>query len=179
MRPYSRRLLCVPAASLLALSLLALNQTTAWATQWKWVGPGGVVQYSDQPPPPSIPSRNILQHPEAQSATLPVRAASTASQAGAASSPKQSPPMTELEKKIAEKKKAEQAAQEDAKRLQQQAQAQQRQQNCLQAQRQLQVIDSGQRMMQIDAQGQRYFLDDAQRAAERSRVMALIAQYCR
>ncbi|OIQ69367.1 hypothetical protein GALL_490360 [mine drainage metagenome] len=33
--------------------------------------------------------------------------------------------------------------------------------------------------MQIDAQGQRYFLDDAQRAAERSRVMALIAQYCR
>ncbi|MGE0073021.1 MAG: DUF4124 domain-containing protein [Thiomonas sp.] len=147
----------------------ALLPQWALAVQWKWRDAQGVMHYSDQPPPASIPPRDILQRPAQSAVAVPP------------STPAASQPLgpTELEKKIAEKNKAEQAAQEQAKRQQQQAQALIDQQNCLQAQQQLRVIDSGQRLTQIDAQGQRVFLDDAQRAAERARVSALIAQYCR
>ncbi len=158
----------------LAATALALASPGAGAAQWKWVGPGGVVQYSDQPPPPGIAPRDILQRPAGGSTPTPAPAASSA-QTGAAPAPAP----TELEKKIAEKKKAEDKAREDAQRLQREVQAQQMGQNCLQAQRQLQLIDSGQRLARLDAQGNRYFLDDSQRAAERARVMALITQYCR
>ncbi|WP_298289329.1 DUF4124 domain-containing protein [Thiomonas sp.] len=160
--------LCRVCLSAAVLASALLLPQWAVAAQWKWRDAQGVTHYSDQPPPASIPARDILQRP-AQTA------AAAAPGAPAASHPAGP---TELEKKIAEKNKAEQAAQEQAKRQQQQAQALVDQQNCLQAQQQLRVIDSGQRLTQIDAQGQRVFLDDAQRAAERARVSALIAQYC-
>lgn len=163
-----------PRAAAFSLVLLLVTPS-AFAVQWKWVDAQGVVHYSDQPPPPTVPARNILQRPHRPVSTEPV-----ANPANAASTQVTKPAASSaLEKKIAEKKAAEQAAQEQAMARQQQELALQNQQNCLQAQRELQILDSGQRMMQIDAQGQRVFMDDAQRAAERARVSALIAQYCR
>jgi hypothetical protein len=173
MPPQSRSLSPILATTALAL---AFCLPCANAAQWKWIGPGGVIQYSDQPPPAGIAAHDILQRPAAQSVAAPPPAASTASGGPSAAA---SQAQTALERKIAEKKQAAQKAKEDAQRLQQAIQAQQMQQNCLQAQRQLQLIDSGQRIAQLDAQGNRYFLSDSQRAAQRAQALALIAQYCR
>ncbi|MGC9163011.1 MAG: DUF4124 domain-containing protein [Thiomonas sp.] len=157
------------AAVTLALSALLLGPG-AVAAQWKWVDAQGVVHYSDQPPPLTVPARSILQRPA--QATVPPQPQAPA--------PADAKVQTggDLEKKIAEKKSAEQAAQEQAKLRQQQEQALLNQQNCVQAQRQLQILDSGQRMVQIDAQGQRVVMDDALRAQQRAQALALIAQYC-
>lgn len=168
-------------SALLAVSALTAALAlapSAEAAQWKWRDTNGVVHYSDQPPPASIPSRDILQKPSAVSAVISPPANPSAAQPQAGSSA-QTQAASELEKKIEAKKKADQAAQEQAKLQQQQAQALQNQQNCLQAQQQLSVLDSGQRMVQVDAQGQRVIMDDAQRAAERARIAGLMAQYCR
>lgn len=158
------------AAVTLALSALLLG-SGAVAAQWKWVDAQGVVHYSDQPPPPTVPARSILLRPAQGAMPLQAQAPAPADAKAQASSA--------LEKKIAEKKSAEQAAQEQARLRQQQEQALLNQQNCVQAQRQLQILDSGQRMVQLDAQGQHVVMDDAQRAQQRAQAMALIAQYCR
>lgn len=163
-----------PRAAAFSLALVSMIPS-AFAAQWKWIDAQGVVHYSDQPPPPSVPARNILQRPQRPGGAQPVATPSTAASAHAATPAASSA----LEKKIAEKKAAEHAAQEQDKLRQQQELALQNQQNCLQAQRELQILDSGQRMVQIDAQGQRVVMDDAQRAAQRARISALIAQYCR
>ncbi|MEW6559247.1 MAG: DUF4124 domain-containing protein [Pseudomonadota bacterium] len=160
------------AALAVALPCLLLGQA-AQAAQWKWRDAQGVMHYSDVPPPDNVPARDILQRPAQPSPALV-----QAQPPGTAAS-KPHPAASELEQKIAEKKKAEQEAQAQAKLQQQQAVALQNQQNCMQAQQQLQVLDSGQRMVQIDAQGQRVIMDDAQRNAERARIANLISQYCR
>ena len=151
----------------------------AQAAQWKWRDASGVIQYSDQPPPATIPARDILQRPLENGPVVQAPSPQSASQARATGDAAQQQAASELDKKIAEKKKADQAAQEQARLQQQQAQTLQNQQNCLQAQKQLLVVDSGQRMVQIDAQGQRAIMDDAQRAAERARIAGLMSQYCR
>ncbi|WP_245800348.1 DUF4124 domain-containing protein [Thiomonas intermedia] len=179
MRPIAhRRHFRALGRAMLPLFFMAALAPSAQAAQWKWRDASGVVQYSDQPPPGTIPARDILQRPGANGSVAQAPSPQSASQPRAGDATQQQA-ASELDKKIAEKKKADQAAQEQAKLQQQQAQTLQNQQNCLQAQKQLLVVDSGQRMVQIDAQGQRAIMDDAQRAAERARIAGLMSQYCR
>ncbi len=142
--------------------------------QWKWVGPGGVVQYSDQPPPPGTPAKNILSRPAAVTAAPGANAASKPAAQDAAAQA--------LDKKLLEQKQA-QAEQQKAQQAQQAeaaaANARAREQNCLAAQQQLRTLDSGIRIAQVNAQGQREFADEAQRAQMRAQAQAAIEQNCR
>ncbi len=175
--PFAKSRRRILPAAVLALPALLLGVQTAVAAQWKWLDAQGVVHYSDVPPPATVSARNVLQRPT--QIVAPGQTAAPAPSPSSAPASARQPASSELEKKIAEKKSADQAAQEQAQLQQQQEQALQNQQNCLQAQKQLQILDSGQRMVQIDAQGQRNIMDDAQRAAEHARIAGLIAQYCR
>ena len=65
---------------LLGLAALLCLAPAAQA-QWKWLAPSGVVQYSDQPPPPGTPARSILARPTPSSVEQPTAPASGASAA--------------------------------------------------------------------------------------------------
>src|SRR5690606_26411011 len=70
--PHLRR----PSARSLSLVLaLLMSMSSAWA-QWAWRDTNGTVQYSDTPPPSSVPQERLVRQP----------GASAASQSGAAAS---------------------------------------------------------------------------------------------
>ena len=177
--PSVRRLcrVAVPAALFAVANLFAAQTADA---QWKWISPAGVVQYSDLPPPPNIPLKNILAKPAAapMRANAPAASAASGPPTASASVPKvtaQTQATRELQQKLEQDKRAKEAAQ----RLQQEFDAQTRQANCQHAQRQLLTLDSGVRLAEVDAHGNRAFLTDAQRAAQRQQAMAAVASYCR
>ncbi len=166
------------AATLFAVTSVFMAQSAV--AQWKWISPAGVVQYSDLPPPPNIPRKDILSKPAAAPMRANAPAASAASglamaPASASKAAAQTQATRELQQKLEQDKRAKEAAQ----RLQQEFDAQTKQANCQQAQRQLQTLDSGVRLAEVDAHGNRAFLTDAQRAAQRQQAMAAVANFCR
>lgn len=160
---------------LLCLLLLPL-MAVASGPQWKWRDASGQVQYSDRPPPPGIPDKDILQRPVTKAKPIQIVSADApASQPAAAPPP---PPAASAPKVSPEKKKAE----EEQKAKQAAAEAEQRRvraENCQQARARLAEIDSGQRLASTDAKGERVVWDDARRAAERQRVQAIASDSCR
>jgi hypothetical protein len=139
--------------------------------QWKWMSPSGVVQYSDQPPPPDTPNRDILARPTPNSVQQPLPPASGAS-AGAAAAVRAGMA------KAQERQEQQRKAREQAQQLQAQVQAQQRAQLCAQARQQLQTLDSGRRVRQAGANGQLDYLDSAQIQAQRQQAMAAMQSSC-
>ena len=174
--PRTRRL----AGLVLCLAVGALVALPAHA-QWKWKDAAGNVQYSDRPPPPGTPDKDILQRPPGQeirvvqwqngqvvssaaSAAAPNAAATAASQA--ASAAKVAADAKRLQDAQA-KQKAEEARIAEAHRA-----------NCEQAQANARLLASGQRVALPNAQGENIFIDDTQRAAELQRAQAAIASEC-
>ena len=165
------------AARVALLAVCVLLAAPPALAQWKWISSAGVVQYSDQPPPPNIPAQNILSRPLAVTAAPhgpPASAAAASASAPAAKDQAQSQAARDLQRKLEQDKHAKEAAQN----LQRQIEAQARQANCLQAQRQLQTLDSGVRLAEVDPQGNRAYISDAQRAAQRQQAAAAIAANC-
>lgn len=166
--------------SLVVLSLALFGATLALpaAAQWKWRGANGQIQYSDLPPPPGTPDKDILQRPANAKMPIVVSAPAVATAASAlppkpaASKPE---PDSAEQKKRAEEEKAQKAKEEqDARRV-----AEQKRDNCARAQESLRTLQSGQRITKTNAQGERIFLDESQTAAELQRTRALIASECR
>lgn len=153
---------------LLGLAVLLCLAPAAQA-QWKWVAPSGVVQYSDQPPPPGTPLRNILARPTPTSVP--------------ASEPAPGSSAAQAVRKHLQQQKLDQQAQEQARKLQAEVQDAQRRQLCEQAQQQLQqqlqVLDSGRRVRQTDANGVPVYLDSAQIQAQRQQAQAQAEAACR
>ena len=163
---------------LLACLLLVPLMAVAAGPQWKWRDASGQVQYSDRPPPPGIPDRDILQRPVVKAKPIQIISADAPASAAA-----KAPPAPPASAPAAEKKKAEEAQKEKAEKAKQAAaEAENRRrkaENCEQARARLAEIDSGQRLSSINAQGERVFWDDARRAAERQRVQQIAADSCR
>ncbi len=157
-------------ATLLGAAALLCLAPAAQA-QWKWVSRAGVVQYSDQPPPPDTPNRDILARPTPNSVQQPLPPASGAS-AGAAAAVRAG--MAKAKAQQEQQRKA----QEQAHELQAQVQAQQRAQLCEQARQQLQNLDSGRRIRQAGANGQLDYLDSAQIQAQRQQALAAMQSSC-
>ena len=168
------RRLATRVALLSACALLAAPPALA---QWKWISSAGVVQYSDQPPPPNIPAKNILAKPLA--ATTAPHGPSASAAASSAAPPAMEQAQTQAARDLQQKLEQDKRAKEAAQNLQKQIEAQARQANCLQAQRQLQTLDSGVRLAEVDPQGNRAYITDAQRAAQRQQAAAAIAANCR
>ncbi len=143
------------------------------AAQWKWRDASGRTQYSDTPPPPSVPEKDILQRP---AAPVPVRsapaAASAASDAGALA-PKTVDTELDAKRKKAEQDAADKKKAEDAKLAAAQAE------NCARAKAEMRTLDSGMRLARVNEKGEREFLDDKARAAEVDRTRAVMTSDCK
>lgn len=142
--------------------------------QWGWRDTNGRLIFSDQPPPASVPDKDIVRQPSLP--RLPAPAAAPAPEsAKAASTPRPAGQDKELEVK---KKQADEAA-AAKKKADDDKLARDRADNCARAQQAKATYDSGVRIARTNAQGEREIIDDATRAAETRRLEGIIASDCR
>lgn len=168
----------------LLLALTCCLSLAPASAQWAWRNSSGSLVFSDRPPPPDVPVRNIVKQPGGvtrqpelgQAATGPQAPASAASSPASAAT---APPATKAEiddKKKADAEKALEAAKQkaEADKL-----AKTRAENCARAVQAKTTYESGVRVARANAQGQREFLDDAGKAAELQRIQGVIASDCK
>ena len=146
--------------------------------QYMWVDAKGIKQFSDQPPPPSVPLSHILKAPKGQpsvqnTAETEAAAAAAASAEAAIGGPKQPPTRAAREADYAKrrKEKGEQDKKEREEKSNRMAQAD----NCERARAAKVVVDSGARLSNTDKNGERSVMDDNARAAESRRLEKIIA----
>lgn len=164
-------------------ALLAAFAGTA-AAQWAWKDPSGRTVYSDQPPPASIKSEQILRQPGAtrQSYVAPPQAQATAAgdkpadKADAKDAPKGPKTLAEREQEF--RKRQQENADAEKKQAEEQARNEQKSAECERMRGYLKALEDGQRIARTDASGQREFLDDAARAKELSRVRDGLSKHC-
>jgi len=151
--------------SLITFSLLALA-ATAHAGITKWVDADGKVQYSDQPPPPTVKSQKTLDIKN--SPTLPKTASDN--KGGEKS-------MAEKELEFRKRQvKAEEAAAKEAK---DQEEAKRMKANCEQARRQLQALQEGQRITRYNEKGERVFMEDSDRPQAINEAKQAVDSWCK
>ncbi len=147
--------------------------------QWSWKDKDGRRIFSDQPPPSSVPEKDIMKRPagaRAAAAALPVATASTASDATSttATAPKLSGKDAELEKK---KKEAE-GKEAALKKAEAEKNSAAKKDNCDRAKRAKASFDSGARIATTNAKGEREFMSDSNRATETKRLQDIISSDC-
>lgn len=147
--------------------------------QYGWIDAKGIKQYSDRPPPTSIPLKNIFKAPKGQlSADNPppaeaAPAAALPSAPAPATPSKAAPTLAEREADYVKRQKT--AAEQEKKARDDKANAGAAADNCERARSARRTLDSGTRISTTDADGEKAFMDDAQRAAESARVDRMLA----
>ena len=170
MKTASLRLLT--AAVGLALGLAA---SLPAAAQWKWKDAARQVQYSDRPPPATVPEKDILQRPSgSRVVATPVL---TGSEAAETPLVKASAPT--VDKELEARRKKEEQEQETKRRAEEERIAKQRAENCARAKSYQQTLDSGVRIARTNDKGEREILDDAARAQETARNRQVMAADCK
>jgi hypothetical protein len=153
---FKQKLLCLIATSL-ALPALA---------QYVWLDENGVKQFSDMPPPKSIPNNRILKSPNKAAITGISDATSDSEPTKKTSSiADQNEEYNKRKAKQAEEDKKAQAAKQvaDAKAA-----------NCEKARAYQRALDEGIRITQTDNSGNRNYMTDEQRASESAKNKAAL-----
>jgi hypothetical protein len=149
--------------------------------QWLWVNDKGVKQFSDQPPPASVPPSRILKAPKGQQIDLRRELAAPADEetAVAAPEPKVAPKATLSERNADFNKRRSDAAQQ-AQKTEADARAKaSNDANCDNIRNNQRALEAGMRVSSFDRNGERVILDDAQRAEQSKRNAAMLAANCR
>jgi hypothetical protein len=153
------------------------------AAQWKWRDGDGRIQYSDRPPPPGIPARDVLSKPAATAPMSARPAPATPASAGDASatgagavagSPASGP--ANVDPELLARKKAAEAAERKAEdeRL-----ARERQASCTRARDYLRVLETGVPLARVNERGERESVPAAERDAEVRRAREIVTADCR
>lgn len=162
----SWRLLIIPMFGI----MLGMVNTQAIA-QWKWINANGVPEYSDMPPPPSIPQDKILKRPQKPS---PVKKEGNLSEEDEQKikEAKEAPDLDKQVKEEEEKKKKE----EESKKKEQQEQLEKA---CANARQNLETYQTGQRIRQMNSKGEWEYLDDQQLGQKRKQVQDFLNENCK
>ncbi|KQV89100.1 MULTISPECIES: DUF4124 domain-containing protein [unclassified Roseateles] len=160
------------------LVLLCLAAAGAAQAQWKWRDAKGNVQYSDMPPPPGTPDKDILLRPYVAKPTIVVAPPSTQASAASAPRPPASAP-TKAEQEAAARQKKDQDGETAKQKEEERRVAAQRRENCARAQANLRDLQSGTRLTRTNEKGERVFMDEAQISAEVSRARDTITSECK
>ena len=151
-KPFILRLAAAAVTALIPLAVSA---------QYVWIDEKGTKQFSDMPPPASVPSNRILKQPGGAPAT----------KASPEASDEKSTAPARTEPTLAEKnadfrtRKAEQAEKEK-KAAEEAAKSAEKAKNCERAREYQRSLDSGERLVSYDKNGERSYLSDEQRAQE-------------
>lgn len=143
-----------------AAAITALTAAGTAIAQYAWIDDNGVKQFSDMPPPASIPTSRILKQPSGKS--------SVASETNGAET---TPPAAKSELTTAEKnaefRKRKTAQAEKEKKAEDEAKnAAEKSKNCARARDYLRALESGERLTRTEHTGDRAFLTDQQREQE-------------
>lgn len=149
---YSRLLVAVP------LCLLAHGA----AAQYVWIDAKGSKQFSDRPPPSSVPANNILKQPSAPFQTD----AATPAPTGA-------PTLAEREADY--RQRAQHKAERDSKAAEAARTQATRRRHCAQARAYLIQLTSGERIGALGTGGERRVMDEAERAQQLAATRRLLA----
>lgn len=179
--------LTVRALAAASFAALAVAASLPAHAQYQWIDGSGRRVFSDQPPPPGTPQKNILKQPAARPAA-PAPAADEAessaadSTAAPAAAPQASTPQTAAptaqDKALQEKLKKAEAEEAAKKKAEADRLAAQKAENCKRAISAKALLDSGQRIMQSDGKGGRSFMSPEQRAAETKRIEEVMRNDC-
>jgi hypothetical protein len=162
----------------IAIALAALTVNSVAIAQYMWVDEKGVKQFSDRPPPSSVPAGRILKQPGgAAHSVAPAneKTERTDNSSSVSSTPaKDKAPMTVAEKNADfQKRRAEQADKE--KKADEQAHAAaEKTKNCERAESYKRELESGERVVRTDRNGERIHISDAQRATEMNDTRRLL-----
>jgi hypothetical protein len=165
MTDFSKLRLACAAALLLAAS--------AAHAQYGWYDEKGLRQYSDQPPPPSVPNSKIFKSPAPAHAVTYEQPA-----AAAAPAPATAPKTPTLVDREADFKKRQK--EQDELQAKQSAEAAQKKAACDQAMRAKSTYEMQTRMKEVDAKGEVSYLSDEDRAKRLAEAnQAIAANGCR
>lgn len=152
----------VPLLNILAASvtLSALLLPPAALAQYVWLDEKGTKQFSDMPPPSSVPRSRILKQP----GSAPPAATQETGEEKPAAAPKSEP--TLAEKNAEFRKRRSEQAEKEKKAAEEAARTAQNAKNCERAQEYQRSLESGERIFRTDKNGERAYLSDEQRAQE-------------
>lgn len=166
------------AALVLAIGAgLALAPLARADSGWQWQDASGRMVFSDMPPPPNLPAKNILRRPASTAALITPSAVDAASPAAAgAASAGQAGPAPSLEQSSGSN-----TALSDAqlRAAVEKRNAEIRQQNCRQAREALSTLASEQPLVTTDAKGEQVLLSNEARAAEIRRLRQVEQDNCK
>ncbi len=179
--------LTVRALAAASFAALAVAASLPAHAQYQWIDGSGRRVFSDQPPPPGTPQKNILKQPAARPAapapaTDEAESSAADSTAAPAAAPQASTPQaaapTAQDKALQEKLKKAEAEEAAKKKAEADRLAAQKAENCKRAISAKALLDSGQRIMQSDGKGGRSFMSPEQRAAETKRIEEVMRNDC-
>ena len=145
----------------IAVAACVLGLATTAMAQYVWLDEKGVKQYSDQPPPSSVPKKRILKEPSGMAAAPEPTATDDTS-----TTPEKAKPLTTAEKNIEFQKRQAEQAEKEKKAAEQAKQASDKAANCERARAYNRTLESGVRITRTDKNGEQSFLTDEQRAQE-------------
>jgi hypothetical protein len=157
----------------IVIAIAMFSCATAAMAQYVWLNDKGVKQYSDMPPPPSVPNSKILKTPRgvprAEAPAEPTEAGADTDASKKAGPPTTADKNAEYQKRRAEQaekdKKAEEKAKQDAAKKK----------SCDSAQAYNRALASGERISRVNASGEREYLSDEQRAAAEKETQRALA----
>ena len=171
---------------LAALAAASLACSMPAAAQWAWRDAGGKMVYSDQPPPKSVPAKDVVRQPAAAPATRPRVTSEAPPEAAAetkATTPAGGPAAprspTVAEREIESRRRQQQLAEAEKKAADEEALRKQTAENCERLRGYQRALEGGHRIARVSAAGDKEILGDAQRASELERTRAQIEQNCR
>lgn len=158
-----------------AALLAALCLGAAAHAQYVWIDDKGLKQFSDRPPPPSVPDKRILKAP-GRIAFDPSALAPEEPAAPPAARPRAAPTLAERNADYNKRRSA--AADADKKAADEAARQAELAAACEATRNNQRMLDQGGRVSNFDASGERAVMDDAQRAAASERNRKALAN-CR
>ena len=168
----------------LLLTALACTAPALVLAQWQWIDGAGRKVFSDQPPPPEVPPRNILRQPGVRSAAPVVVTPADAPSPAAAAAPAPAraasgPAVARQDKELEARRKQLEAAEAEKRKAEEERIAKLRADNCARVQQAKRTLDSGVRVARMNAKGETEVMDDAARGAETLRLQGLLASECK
>jgi len=148
-------------ALLLSFALCAVAQA-----QYVWVDDKGNKQFSDLPPPKTVPKDKILKSPAGAPKAAAAPAAENKAAPASQAEPKLEKPVTTASKNEDFNKRRAEQAEKDKKAEQEKTAADDKAKNCERARNYQQSLSSGARLSRTDKNGERSFLSDAERQQE-------------
>lgn len=149
------------ACSLSLMFSLLLASPSLWA-QWAWRDTNGTVQYSDTPPPSSVPQHRIVKQPDVSpGATAPVE-----TQTATKPSESEADAPTWVEQNAEFVKRREQRLEQEKKAKEESQAAAEKSKYCAQLHENLRLLESGRPVRQTTASGAMQIMSEGERASQ-------------